>query len=185
MNTLALATQLWCGFVTLGARGEIMNNPSYEPFIRICQGCLININGTSPHFSNRSHCSPRRLFFLLLILQSPFLPITISPPPMVHVYLFSPFCFLARFILSSFSIVILLAFPSSYLNDLQSSANEEWVVPPLLLPPFSLSSVQHLHPPSSSPSFPSCYLFLSLPLSPHPWNLSSPICSPCLLSLCR
>ena len=35
-----------------------MNSPSYETFIRICQGCLININGTSPHPSNRSPRSP-------------------------------------------------------------------------------------------------------------------------------
>lgn len=102
MNTLALATQLWCGFVTLGARGEIMNNPSYETFIRICQGCLININGTSPHFSNHSRCSPSPPLCLLLLLQNPLLPITISPPFMLQVYLFSPFSVLSHFILSSF-----------------------------------------------------------------------------------
>lgn len=74
-------------------------------------------------------------FFLLLLLQNPFLPITLSPRCMVN--LFSPSSVLSYFIMSSFSVAILLSLPSSYLNDLhyphlqhRCNANEEWVVHP-------------------------------------------------------
>lgn len=39
---------------------------SYEPFIRICQRCLINIDGTVPHSSNQA--CPLLSFFLHLLL---------------------------------------------------------------------------------------------------------------------
>ena len=118
-----------------------MNSPSYETFIRICQGCLININGTSPHPSNRSPRSP-------------------SPPSMC---IFSPrvssltlFCLLS---VSSLSCLYRPLMISSTLTSISKAV------------PVEGGGGWNLSFPLSSPSSPSCYLFLS-----H--LLSSPLQSP-------
>lgn len=99
-----------------------MNSPSYETFIRICQGCLININGTSPHPSNRSPCSP-------------------SPPSMC---IFSPrvssltlFCLLS---VSSLSCLYRPLMISSALTSISKAVpmereGVESLFPPPLVPP--------------------------------------------------
>lgn len=148
-----------------------MNNPFYETFIRICQGSLININGTQPPFLKPFFLlflSPV-FFFILLLLQSPF---TASPSSMVQLgslYL-SFFRFppsppltltISPILTSNTDAVPMMS--GSYLPSSSSS--------PLSSP----GPVQHLHPP---PSGPSCYPFPSLPFLP----LSPSSLLPCLLT---
>lgn len=135
-----------------------MNSPSYETFIRICQGCLININGTSPHPSNRSPCSP-------------------SPPSMC---IFSPrvssltlFCLLS---VSSLSCLYRPLMISSALTSISKAVpmereGVESLFPPPLVPP--LPHVIYFSPTiSPQPS--------SLSSPPPP---PSPTHTPLLLSL--
>lgn len=72
----------------------------------------------------------------------------------LHVHLFSSFCFLSHFILSSFSIIILLSLPPSCLNDLlhphlqfRFSANEECSSPPPSPSSLLTQSSTCTHPP--------------------------------------
>lgn len=64
-----------------------MTIPSYEPFIRICQRCLINIDGTSPHSSN--HARPLPSFFLHLLLLSCPSSLSLLPPCAYFLHHFS------------------------------------------------------------------------------------------------
>lgn len=150
-----------------------MNNPSYETFIRICQSGLININGTSIHFSNHSPSSPTPLFFSsFFFCKTLSCPSPSLLPPCASFLLPFPH-FLSA---SSFSC---LYHPrtltiSSILTS-SADANKEWVMPPLLPPLFSLGPVKHLHPPPTSLSFPSLPPSLSSPLQSL---LSPPFFSP-------
>lgn len=134
-----------------------MNSPSYETFIRICQGCLININGTSPHPSNRSPCSP-------------------SPPSMC---IFSPrvssltlFCLLS---VSSLSCLYRPLMISSALTSISKAVPmEREGVESLFPPPQSLLSLM------LSISLPPSLLNPPVSLPPPP---SSPTHTPLLLSL--
>lgn len=131
-----------------------MNSPSYETFIRICQGCLININGTSPHPSNRSPRSP-------------------SPPSMC---IFSPrvssltlFCLLS---VSSLSCLYRPLMISSTLTSISKAVPVEGGgVEPLLPPLQSLLSLM------LSISFPPSLLTPSVP-PPSPTHTPLPLSLP-------
>lgn len=122
-----------------------MNNPSYETFIRICQDHLININGTSPHFSNRFSLLASAMFppplLLLLLLPNPLLPITASPPSMC---IFNSHFILPPASLSCLTHPFTLMISSTLTPDADSVPVKS--VPPLLPPPLPLDPVSHLHP---------------------------------------
>lgn len=119
-----------------------MNNLSYETFIRICQGCLININGTSPHFSNHFLCLPFPLFFL-------------STRPLLHGTSFLLFYSISHLSALSFSCdhccftLISSIFTSTGDAVPMRSCLHQPTHPS---PPSAPFKAQHLHPPPSSPS---------------------------------
>lgn len=143
--------------------------------------------GPSPHFSNHSSCSSSPLFFFH---SSP------SAKPLHCLSFLHGSIGFTLFVLLSVS-----SFPTSYLNYLPHphlqhgcSADDEWLIPPLLLflPPLlsrpcptpASSPLWSLVLSISLPPFPPPVSFLTPAVSPHSlFPLSSPTCPPILLSL--
>lgn len=155
-----------------------MNNPSYETFIRICQGCVININVTSPLSQT--------------LLSSPLYPLSrsFSLCSTTHflssvIYAYFPYF---SFFLSQFChpLIILLSLLSSILHDLfqphpdaYAGAYEVWIIPLLCLPtsssPLSKRIPSHLF---------HCSLLSSIPAFLHSFSVdvSFPLWCPLSLS---
>lgn len=121
---------------------------SYEPFIRICQRCLINIDGTVAHSSNQA--CPLLSFFLHLLLA--------------HHHSLLPPC---AYFLHHFSRSLPSLFPNNHPYphlQYRYTSNKEQTVPLLLPPLFFLDPTNTciLAPHPTPLRYP--YLFLTLSL---------------------
>lgn len=146
-----------------------MTVPSYEPFIRICQRCLINIDGTSPHSSN--HACPLPSFFLHLLTCPSSL--SLLPPCAYFLHHVSrslhPLSFIIAHILT----------PSTDTVPIKSQRCLSSSLPSFFLPPTNTCILAPHPTPLLYP-----YLFLTLSLTPvtHPLSRLFPLLT-CMFSV--